>query len=125
MADTDIIKEKHNKQAPFWAAALLLLAAVGLSTIWFDFGVFWKGYVIDIAGPAWNYILFRGLFTSYSANAWTKFFTPGKTLVIFLTVCIAIEGAQYLNLYDAVYDPWDFPAYISVLIPLYIIDKYL
>jgi hypothetical protein len=93
-----------------------------LSTIWFDFGYFWNSYVLDITGPAWNYILFRGLFTSYSENAWTRLFTPGRTLILFLIVCISIETAQYLELYDSFYDPWDFIAYASLLIPFYVID---
>ncbi len=120
---TSSIKNRHDKSAPYWAIALVVLTSTGLSTIWFDLGVFWKGYVLDIVGPAWNYILFRGLFTAYAENMWTRFFTPNRTLFIFLLVCVGIESAQYFNLYDATYDPWDFLAYISVLIPLYFIDS--
>jgi hypothetical protein len=54
----------HNENAPFWAIALVFLGLLGLSTIWIDLGEFWKGYVLDMAGPAWNYILFRGLYTA-------------------------------------------------------------
>jgi len=59
------LKVRHDKNAPYWAAAFILLGALGLSTIWFNFGKFWKGYMLDMAGPAWNYILFRGLYTYY------------------------------------------------------------
>jgi len=117
-------KSRHDKLAPYWATALVILCATGLATTWVDLGNFWKGYVLDITGPAWNYILFRVLFTSYRDNAWTRFFTPIKTLIIFLLVCAIIEGAQYLNLYEATYDPWDFLAYISILIPLFLFDSY-
>jgi hypothetical protein len=42
----------HNENAPFWAIALVFLGLLGLSTIWIDLGKFWKGYVLDMAGPA-------------------------------------------------------------------------
>jgi len=114
--------EIHNKYAPYWAITLFIFWTVGISTIWIDLGNFWKGYVLDMVGPAWNYILFRGLFTSKTDNAWTRFFTPKRTFIIFLIVCITIETAQYFNLYNAVFDIWDFLAYISILLPLFLID---
>ncbi len=117
------IEKLHDKYAPYWAAALMILGITGLSTIWFDFGSFWKGYVLDITGPAWNYILFRGLFTAKKDNAWTRFFTPERTLIIFALVCTTIESMQYFKIYDSTFDPWDFLAYFSVLIPLFINDK--
>ncbi len=116
------IKIRHDKYAPYWAVGLFLLGTLGLSTIWIDFGSFWKGYVLDMTGPAWNYILFRGLFTSYANNIWTRFFTPKRTLTIFLLVCFGIESMQYLNIYDSTFDLWDLPAYSSILIPLFLID---
>jgi hypothetical protein len=112
----------HDKFAPYWAAALMIFAGTGVATIWIDLGAFWKGYWLDMVGPAWNYILFRGLFTKKANNAWTRFFTPVRTFCIFLLVCIAIEVAQYLKLYDATFDPWDFMAYVSLLLPVFIID---
>ena len=116
------IETQHNKYAPYWAAALIIFWAVGISTILIDLGSFWKGYVLDMVGPAWNYILFRGLFTSKANNAWTRFFTPKRTLFIFLIVCFAIETAQYFKLYDAVFDTWDLLAYVSILFPLFLVD---
>ena len=114
---------KHDQHAPFWAAGLIILGVTGLTTIWLNLGSFWKGYVLDITGPAWNYILFRGRFTAKADNRWTRFFTPKRTFVIFITACIGIEGLQYLKLYEATFDPWDFVAYFSVLVPLYILDQ--
>ena len=116
------LKIKHNKYAPYWAIALVLLGGTGLATIWIDLGDFWKGYVLDMTGPAWNYILFRGLFTSYTNNLWTRIFTPKRTLGIFLFVCFGIETMQYFKIYDATFDFWDLLAYVSILIPLFLID---
>jgi len=115
-------KSRHDELAPYWAAGLIVLMATGLMSIWIDLGSFWRGYVLDMTGPAWSYILFRGLFTYKADNAWTRFFTPERTLVIFLFVCFGFEGAQYLGLYESTYDPLDFLAYISVLVPVFILD---
>ena len=118
-----LLNNKHDRHAPFWAAGLVILCVTGLATIWLNLGSFWKGYVLDITGPAWNYILFRARFTAKVDNRWTRFFTPTRTFVIFIAVCIGIEGMQYLKLYEATFDPWDFVAYISILLPLFIIDR--
>lgn len=119
----ELITKRHNRLAPYWAVALIVFGIIGIATTWVDLGSFWKGYLLDITGPAWNYILFRGLFTYKADNIWTRFFTPKKTLFIFLLVCFGIESAQYFNIYEATYDPWDLLAYISLLIPLFIIDS--
>ncbi len=112
----------HNKYAPYWAAAMFIFAALGLTTVWWDLGAFWKGYVLDMVGPAWNYILFRGLFTTYQKNKWTNFFTPQKTFLLFIAFSFGVETAQYFKLYDATFDYFDYLAYLSLLSPLFILD---
>lgn len=112
----------HNRYAPFWAAATVVLCLTGLSTSWIDLGAFWKSYVLDITGPAWNYILFRGLFTEWRENSWTRFFTPVRTYTIFILVCFGIETAQGLGWYDSTFDPLDYPAYLSLLTILFMLD---
>ncbi len=118
-------KNSHNSRAPYWALALFILCITGLTSTWINIGTFWNGYVLDMTGPAWNYILFRVLFTYKIDNIWTRFFTPQKTLIIFLLTCFTIEGAQFFNLYKSTFDPWDFLAYVSILIPLYLLDSHL
>jgi hypothetical protein len=120
--DQVIIKSKHDKYAPYWAVILFLLCVIGLSTNWVDFGKFWKGYVLDMTGPAWNYILVRGLFTSKADNRWIRLFTPVRTLLIFIGVCFGIEIMQYFKVYDATFDYWDFTAYLVILIPVFLLD---
>jgi len=115
-------QDLHNKFAPYWALLLIALCLTGLSTGVFDFGSFWSGYVLDMTGPAWNYILFRGLFRKRVDNSWTRFFTPTNTYFIFVFVCFVVENMQYLNLYDSTYDSWDFAAYISLLTPIFLLD---
>ena len=114
---------RHNQHAPYWAIGFMILFSLGLVTIWVDGSPFWKGYVLDMTGPAWNYILFRGRFTAKADNLWTRFFTPWRTVLIFVAVCFGIEALQYFGVYAATFDPWDFLAYISILVPLFILDQ--
>lgn len=116
------IKNRHDKYSPYWATAFIILTITGLATTWVELGAFWKGYVLDIAGPAWNYILFRGLYTSKKDNKWYRFFSPERTFIIFLLFCIGVETAQYFGLYNSTFDPWDFVAYISLLFPIFLLD---
>ena len=51
-----------------------------------------------------------------------RFFTPTRTVTLLLLVSFAMECAQYLKLYDATFDPWDLLAYVSILIPLFVLD---
>ena len=112
----------HDKYAPYWASTLIILLGIGLSTVWFDLGPFWSGYVLDMVGPAWAYILFRGLYTAKTDNIWTRFFKPNRTFVISLGACYGIETLQYFEIYHSTFDFWDYPAYFSLLFPLYLID---
>lgn len=123
MKKPNTLKTIHDKYAPYWAATLVILLGAGLSTIWLDLGAFWRGYVLDMAGPAWAYILFRGLYTGKADNIWTRFFTPLRTLIILLTVCFGIETLQYFRVYKSTFDFWDLPAYISIIFPLFLIDN--
>lgn len=123
MSEPNAVKRAHDRHAPWWAAGLAALVATGLATTWIDGGRFWKGYVLDIAGPAWSYILIRGRFTAWSDNRWTRFFTPTRTVVILVLVAFAIEAAQYLEFYEATFDPLDLLAYVSLLVPLHVVDR--
>jgi len=102
----------------------VVLAVTGLSTNWLDLGSFWRGYVLDMTGPAWTYILVRGLYTRWADNAWTRFFTPGRTVLLLLAGAFAVEGMQFLQWYDSTFDPWDLAAYVSVLVPIYLVDRW-
>lgn len=113
---------RHNKNAPYWAIVLFVFATAGLSTVWCQLGSFWNGYLLDMTGPAWNYILFRGLFTAKANNFWTRFFSPKRTIVFFVLVCVGIEMLQFFNIYDSTFDYWDFLAYGSLLIPIFFLD---
>lgn len=117
------IASRHDRAAPWWAATLVILVTAGLSTSWIDLGAFWRSYVLDMVGPAWSYILVRGLYTRWADNAWTRFFTPGRTVLLVGTAAFGIEAMQYLELYEATFDPWDLVAYLSLLVPAFLVDR--
>jgi hypothetical protein len=107
-----------------WKISIILLGIISLSTGLCKQPGFWTSYVLDMTGPAWNYILIRG---QYSAKQ--TFFSfrlsPEFTLFLIIGICLLIETSQFFKLYEAHFDPWDYLAYISILIPCFIIDKYL
>jgi hypothetical protein len=115
----------HDSERRFWAALLILLCSFGLATGVRPAPGFWSSYVLDMTGPAWGYILLRGLFAKDQQTHLSAFFTPEVTLVFITTACTLIEIAQYLRLYEAHHDPYDFLAYVSLLVPCYVIDRWL
>jgi hypothetical protein len=54
----------------------------------------------------------------------SRFLTPEGALFLIVAVCGVIESAQYFQLYEAHYDPYDFLAYVSLLLPCYAIDRW-
>ena len=118
------IRQLHDRNAPYWAAALIVSGTLGVLPGWIQMGEFWSSYGLDIFGPVWNYILFRQLYTAYRNSRWRQFFNPWRTLIIFIVICYLIEGAQYLEWYDATFDPWDLLAYVVLLIPVFMIDLF-
>ena len=109
----------------YWAVSLVVLGTIGLSTGLVSARGFWSSYVLDIVGPAWNYMLLRGLFSKAQPAMLSRFLTPEGTLFLIIAVCGLTEAAQYFQLYEAHYDPYDFLAYVSLFLPCYAIDRWL
>jgi len=108
-----------------WKIAIILFGTIALLSGLVKDPGFWSSYVLDIVGPAWNYILLRGLYTSKKSTFMSLKFTPETAAFIILGTCVLVETAQYFKLYDAYFDPYDFLAYVSLLLPCYLLDKYL
>jgi hypothetical protein len=79
---------------------------------------------LDIVGPAWNYVLLRGLFSRTQPAMLSRLLTPEAALVLIIAARFLIEAAQYLQLYESHYDPFDFLAYVSLVVPCYMIDRW-
>ncbi len=107
-----------------WAIALALFFAIGMPMEFLSIRGFWGSYVIDIVGPALVYIYIRGLHARDQPTEWGKFFFPEFAMVTVALICFLAELAQYFELYNKVYDPYDFAAYVSLLLPCYAVDRW-
>ena len=108
----------------YWKLGLVVFGALGLATCVVRRPGFWNSYVLDIVAPAWNYILVRGLFSRTKPAMLSRLLGPELAFLTIGSVCVSIETAQYLNLYEAHYDPFDFVAYFSLLVPCYAVDRW-
>jgi len=108
-----------------WKIALILLGTVGLLSGLIKKPGFWSSYVLDMVGPAWGYILLRVLYTSKSSRFLSLKFTPETAFLSIFSICAVIETSQYFKIYDAHFDPYDYLAYASLLLPIYLLDRYL
>ena len=108
-----------------WKISLIVFATIGLLTCFIPYPGFWSSYVLDIVGPAWGYILFRGIYTPYQSSFLSIKFTPETAVLLVLGICFAIETSQYFKLYNAHFDLYDYVAYFSLLFLCYLADKIL
>jgi len=116
---------KKYKVTLFWKIILVLLGSTFLATCVIMVPGFWSSYVLDMVGPAMGYILLRVQYTSKESTFLSFKFSPESAALIIFGVCFVIETSQYFNLYDAHFDPYDYIAYISLLLPCFLIDKWL
>ena len=109
----------------YWKVTLVTFGTISLATGIIRVPGFWSSYMLDIMGPAWNYILIRGLFSRTQPAMLSRILTPEAALVLIVATCFLVEAAQYLQLYESTYDPFDFVAYVSLIVPCCIIDRRL
>ena len=109
----------------YWKAALITSGTIALASGLVRRPGFWSSYVLDIFGPAWIYILVRGLFSKAQPAMLARFLSPEAALAITTGACFIIEAAQYFRLYEAHFDPLDLVAYVSLSVPCYVADRWL
>ena len=109
----------------FWKITLILSGSTVLTTCLIKIPGFWSSYVLDMVGPAMGYILLRVQYTSKQSTFLSFKFTPELAALLIVGICFVIETSQYFKLYEAHFDVYDYIAYISLLVPCYLIDKWL
>lgn len=108
-----------------WKIIVIFLGIISLSSGLLKTPGFWSSYLLDIVGPAWGYVLLRAQYKAGDSGFLTIRFSPEGALLTVLIICSAIETAQYFELYEAYFDPFDYLAYISGVLPVYLFDRLL
>ena len=108
-----------------WKVLVIVLGVTSLMAAIVKIPGFWSGYMLDIAGPAWNYILLRGIYHSQNTSFLFIKFSPEGAGLLIMAICFIVETSQYFQLYDSYFDPYDYLAYVSLLLPVYFLDKHL
>lgn len=117
-------KDLQNREL-LWKVLLIILGIISLSSGLIKSPGFWTSYALDIAGPAWIYILLRGQYNLEKSAFLSIKFTPNQAISMVIGIGFIIEIMQYYKIYEAHYDPYDFIAYASLCIPIYLLDLWL
>jgi len=115
----------QQSESLFWKIALIFLGLTALSTGLVKDSEFWTGYVLDITGPAWCYILIRGRYKENNTSFFGIRFSAWAAFLLILGVCFIVESLQYIELYESTFDPIDYPSYFSLIIVVFSIDIWL
>jgi hypothetical protein len=91
---------------------------------------FATNHLADLVGPAWLYIVFRGLAEPQKRNRLGRFIgaTPERAAIILCVGSAATEITQIYwpsGLFAGRFDPLDIVAFAIGLFPLYLVDKKL
>jgi hypothetical protein len=91
---------------------------------------FATNHLADVVGPAWLYIVFRGLAEPEKRNRLGRFLgaTPERAAAILFVGSCATEITQIYwpsGLFRGRFDPLDMAAFAIGLLPLYLVDKKL
>ncbi len=89
---------------------------------------FATNHLADLVGPAWLYIVFRGLAEPEKRNRLGRFLgaTPERAATILFVGSSATEITQTYwpsGLFSGRFDPLDIAAFAIGLLPLYLVDK--
>ena len=120
-----MIARVNSTGQPWWRAALVVFGSVVAIAELVQVPGLFGSYAIDVFGPALVYIYVRGLHTSQGPTRISRLASPEVYVIGIVAVCFLVELAQYFRLYNKHYDPYDFVAYVSLLLPCYGLDRWL
>ena len=118
-------EEVRKKQAKFWKVCVIILGIISLTTGLYRGSEFWTSYVLDIAGPAWGYVLIRVQYRLNSERFLNIRFSPEIAFLVITGICFILETMQLFEIYNSTFDPNDFLAYFAGVLVVYLIDKIL
>lgn len=107
--------------------AFLVAAVLNMTEIPAGFAT---NHLADVVGPAWLYIVFRGLAEPEKRTRLGRFLgaTPERAATILFVGSSATEITQIYwpsGLFAGRFDPLDIAAFAIGLLPLYLVDKKL
>ena len=102
-----------------WACGFL-----SVGTALMEFEGFWSSYLFDIVFPTYLYIYLRGVFRGKHVHQQLSHLSPSMIFGALIAMTFTMEICQYFGYYKGHYDPIDFLAYISILGPFYLADKW-
>lgn len=117
--------DNNSRIILFWKISLILSGSTVLATCLIRAPGFWSSYVLDMSGPAMGYMLLRVQYTPKQSTFLSYKFSPELAVLLIFGICFVIETSQYFKLYKAHFDPYDYVAYLSLLLPCFLIDKWL
>jgi hypothetical protein len=108
-------------------SAFLVAAALNMTDTSAGFAT---NHMADVVGPAWLYIVFRGLAEPQKRNRLGRFIgaTPERAAIMLFVGSSATEITQIYwpsGLFAGRFDPLDIVAFAIGLFPLYLVDKKL
>ena len=108
----------------YWKISHLLLSILSGALAFIDIPGFWSSYLFDVVFPVWLYVSLRSLYREKQAGGPIRPLPPEAALLAILAVGCFLETSQYFGLYKGHFDPLDYLAYVSVIVPCYLTDKW-
>ena len=121
MESAQTFVSKRNKIA--WRIAALIAVTTGGITRFIEFEGFIGDYWFDMAFPVFIYIYLRKTLMSNESN-YSLSINPKLAFLLAIGPAFLLETSQYFNWYKGTFDLIDYFAYLSLVIPAYLIDKY-
>ncbi len=109
----------------FWKIVLLGTGFLSAGTALIDYQGFWNNYLFDIVFPSYLYIFIRGIYQGKDVHQRLTRWSPSMVFGLLIGITFSMEICQYFGYYKGHFDPIDFFAYLSLLGPCYLADRWL
>ena len=107
-----------------WRIALVILGLLSCAAAFTEASGVWNNYVFDMSFPAYLYILLRGIHNGKPLYPWSARFSPTLLFCFIVGISFLVESLQYFGYYKGYFDSVDYLAYLSILLPCYLLDKF-
>ena len=111
-----------NRSKLAWRSAALFAVATGGITRFVDFEGFIGNYWFDMSFPVFIYIYLRKTIKSDESHDSSPIH-PNLAIIIAIAPAFLLETFQYFNWYKGTFDLIDYLAYLSLVVPAYMIDR--